>query len=591
MEEAGGGAKVITGLYLQELPQDVLALITSQISPQDVVSLSATCRRLRTACAADEIWLPHCEEIDCQFENPIDYSSWRKGMNSYCALYRFMVSVQSLLGLWLQWNPNLGNLVYITWGFISVVGVRFIKQELGPQGPDGGLMWMPTFEIVARPDGSSVFFLHGRKDHKVDFCCLGNFFPSCVSEVNVLQLGAETLLRKSSVLENSASANILSAVETRKELPVEECISPQLCRSAETRGKKKLFFDQEMLELAATEIGLQVPALLTRSAVFALRNTLQAEKSARTDLIMTPAERRVQLVQSSMKLKEESPEARSQFIHSLVLHARATHLAYNVGIAPYWPLMPRDTGHILYKVPAQKAEKGTDYAGLWAGTFGWPPGYNKEFGRSVWSVLLRYANLPWEQGQVLIATVLQEALVWIDDVPSRNGIGSVMFTAKLDEVSTKPFPWQTERDFQPVNIVDAFQGEGGYQGNQYFSCVRRDHTGAGDLYVHESGKLSFVWKERDFFGRIPVLTLERLDLRKCVVNGERVPAVSPLANFAYTVNSAEKVQFDPQVREVRCHVGIGLGVKVHYTYKITEARKLTHLREFSSCGLGSSEYM
>ncbi|KAF9599875.1 hypothetical protein IFM89_001821 [Coptis chinensis] len=61
-------------------------------------------------------------------------------------------------------NPELGNVVYVLPGFVSVVGCRIIPQELGPLGiEDGPILWAPVFEIIGDTDGSMVFFLHGRE--------------------------------------------------------------------------------------------------------------------------------------------------------------------------------------------------------------------------------------------------------------------------------------------------------------------------------------------------------------------------------------------------------------------------------------------
>ena len=47
---------------------------------------------------------------------------WRKGVASYKALCRFLMSVKPLIGIWVHQNPELGNVVYVMPGFVSVVG-------------------------------------------------------------------------------------------------------------------------------------------------------------------------------------------------------------------------------------------------------------------------------------------------------------------------------------------------------------------------------------------------------------------------------------------------------------------------------------
>ncbi|WOL00103.1 hypothetical protein Cni_G08816 [Canna indica] len=87
------------------------------------------------------------------------------------------------------YNPELGNVVCVLWGFLSVVGVRVIPQELGPLGLDAGpLLWAPVFEILADADGSpSCFFLHGRGEGGED-CVFPGSVQSIDPSCNVLLL-------------------------------------------------------------------------------------------------------------------------------------------------------------------------------------------------------------------------------------------------------------------------------------------------------------------------------------------------------------------------------------------------------------------
>ncbi|CAD5333476.1 unnamed protein product [Arabidopsis thaliana] len=68
---------------------------------------------------------------------------------------RFFVEVvKPLVGIWVQKNPELGNVVYVMPDFLSVVGCRIIPQEVGPMWiQDGQPMWSPVFEIICGFDG------------------------------------------------------------------------------------------------------------------------------------------------------------------------------------------------------------------------------------------------------------------------------------------------------------------------------------------------------------------------------------------------------------------------------------------------------
>ncbi|KAL2645077.1 hypothetical protein R1flu_012664 [Riccia fluitans] len=576
--------------FLEDFPDDVLALVSAMISPQDVMRLSATCRKLRDACSADKLWLPQCERINCG----IDCYSWRKGVDSYRALYRFMISVRSLVGLWVHQNPELGNLVYVTWGFVSVVGVRIIPQEVGPRGLDTGLLWSPVFEILGHPDGSLALFLHGRENNK-DFYYPGRFSQSS-SEPNVLLLEAEPLLRPNSPL----------SAETSEDSAGEEC-TKRPSRSLRVSGNKekrktpseRITFQhlgsgdrRRVLENLAPHIALEVPGLAS-GALFPRRNGKKQKQQLdlyQKDLAML-AERRVRLlsmyrfakltsqmqdpelithrpscegVPSDYLLKhlvkpadekdtqpEDVPRDKfrsasfkgdgtsladnglsgmgssaqlkrlrlQEFLKQsknvgLLLHATSLNLEYY----RTWPIMYNNKQLALYKLPEQRPVEGRDYAGLWGGTFGWPPGKTNEdkSGRPLFFLLLSYDES--DEGRLLIATKILEGT----DYPSHPN-GSAMFTAKVDEFSSEPFPWETGSDGLPVDILIKFQGEGIASGYGF----RYPGSKPGDLFVQGDGFLSFVWRESK-----AVLTMERLDLKGLLEIGERVPALPHIANFA-----------------------------------------------------------
>ncbi|KAL2609158.1 hypothetical protein R1flu_027731 [Riccia fluitans] len=634
--------------FLEELPDDVLALVSAMISPQDVMRLSATCRKLRDACSADKLWLPHCERINCG----IDCYSWRSGVESYRALYRFMISVRSLVGLWVHQNPELGNLVYVTWGFVSVVGVRIIPQELGPRGLDTGLLWAPVFEIIGHPDGSLALFLHGRENNK-DFCYPGRFRQSS-SEPNVLLLEAEPLPRQCSGPSRAPrSPNSPLSTETSEDSAGEEC-TKRPSKSLRVGGKEKNrnipseritfqhlgFGDRRrVLENLAPQIALQVPGLAS-GALFPRRNgkkQVQQLDLYQRDLAML-AERRERLswmyrfgkltsvmqdpeliihgpscegVPSDYLLKhlckpadekESQPEdVPGAKFRSASFKGDGTSLAdnglsgmvdgwkknslarfvldkmksligkngeesrvvasstaaggssaqlkrlrlqeflkqsKNVGLLLHatklkldfyraWPIMHNNKQFALYKIPEQRPVEGRDYAGLWGGTFGWPPGKPSEDkpGRALFFLLLSYDES--DEGRLLIATKILEGTHYV-----LHPNGSAMFTAKVDEFSSEPFPWETGRDGLPVDILNKYQGEGIANGYGF----RYPGSKPGDLFVQGDGFLSFVWRESKV-----VLTMERLDLQGLLEIGERVPALPHVANFAYLTKSYSNV--------------------------------------------------
>ncbi|MCO5599713.1 hypothetical protein L7F22_053818 [Adiantum nelumboides] len=182
--------------FLQELPEDVLAQLCSSLTPRDLCNLSFTCKKLWALCSSDKLWWPQCKIAIGNQAPSVDLQSWWAALPSYKMIFRFIHSVRPLLGIWVHQNPELGNLVYVTWGFLSVVGCRIIPQELGPKGLETGLLWAPVFEITGTGDGSLAFFLHGREGDKD--CCYPGCFNGAKEDCNVLLLEAEPRCRPGS---------------------------------------------------------------------------------------------------------------------------------------------------------------------------------------------------------------------------------------------------------------------------------------------------------------------------------------------------------------------------------------------------------
>ncbi|CAN7136546.1 unnamed protein product [Brassica rapa subsp. narinosa] len=134
------------------LPEDVIAAIPRFLSPSDVYNLSLCCKSLYDLVLAHSknIWLAQCE----------------------------LVQVLPLRGVWVNQVPELGNVVYVMPGFLSVVGCRIIPQEGGPLGiQEGRITWSPVFEIISGFDGSTKFFLHGKRQRRllvVPWSCYGH---------------------------------------------------------------------------------------------------------------------------------------------------------------------------------------------------------------------------------------------------------------------------------------------------------------------------------------------------------------------------------------------------------------------------------
>ncbi|XP_042475717.1 F-box protein At5g39450-like [Macadamia integrifolia] len=173
---------------LLALPDDVFIIVCRCLSRRDLCNLSLCCRSLYDLAFSEKVWLSQCEMLGVVANQEL--VEWRNGVSSYNALCKFLVSVRPLIGIWVHQNPELGNVVYVMPGFVSVVGCRIIPQDIGPLGlEDGPLLWAPVFEIISDSDGSAAFFLHGREKDT------NYFYPGLLKAVdrasNVLLLEVE----------------------------------------------------------------------------------------------------------------------------------------------------------------------------------------------------------------------------------------------------------------------------------------------------------------------------------------------------------------------------------------------------------------
>ncbi|XP_038989191.1 F-box protein At5g39450 [Phoenix dactylifera] len=606
--KADCGSSLLLGL-----PEDVLELISGLLQPRDLCSLALCCRGLRAAVAASEkAWLAQCRRLG---PPPDLLPRWRSGVRSYGALCRFLSSVSPLLGIWVHQNPELGNVVCVIWGFLSVAACRVIPQELGPLGLDAGpLLWAPVFEIFADFDGApSLLFVHGRD--LADECLFPGAVRSLDPAANVLLLEVDA---RPSVNPSPPSKSHLlpqcRSFSTDSE-PKDPTFTSNFCRSDTTVASRpspppvppppppppfsRLAFGdrRRLLDLVAGRVRLKVPQDLAAAPLFPCSPT--------HDDIAILADRRLSLIQmhklnggrmdpkvaeptlgssehSRIPSSDEIPCSRSsttgrrrnlfsvagyvkdglkQFmgrsssslnasglisskrvslgsgeskhvpVHEFLrtgdtirLSLRAAYMRLTTYRA--WPNM-HDNRFALYKLPLQAPEAGREYAGLWGGTFGWPPGRPSEDkpGKALFFLLLSYEEA---EGQLLlIATKILEGTHYV-----LHPNGSAMFTVKVDEPATEPFPWETDGDSIHVEVKHTCSGEGIANGYGF----RYPGSKPGSLYVIQHGLLAFVWSESK-----AVLTLQRLDLEELLKKGERVPSLPPIDNFAYLTKSYSNV--------------------------------------------------
>ncbi|XP_042382623.1 F-box protein At5g39450-like [Zingiber officinale] len=563
------------------LPDDVLALISDHLHPADLCALSLCCRGLRPAIAASEkVWLAQCRRLS---PPPHALPLWREGVRSYRALCRFLAAVAPLLGVWVHQNPELGNVVCVLWGFLSVVGVRVIPQELGPLGLDEGpLLWAPVFEILADDDGSpSCFFLHGRGENGEE-----SLFPGSIGSIdsscNILLLEVEARRKETGFHQSWIFSSIADSKDPTFVRRLRRCDTNTVSAPAAALLPPPLipfarlpFSDRRgLLDRVAGRVALDVPPDLTAAPLFDRCDN--AEQLAHRRSVIVKMHKQLnggRIDWKDYQLEERSAQHKSaangdelhhhykrnalfsvaayfrdgfkQFIarsnprdltshkkhpplhqflmpgDSLGLSLRAAHMRLTTYRA--WPDM-HDNWFALYKLRMPIPTAGHELAGLWGGTFGWPPARPSQDkpGKALFFLRLTYEE---EEGRpLLVATKLLEGTHYV-----LHPNGSAMFVAKVDEASSDAFPWDNDGEME---VKQSYTGEGiaGGYGFRYPGCK------PGALFVLQNGLLAFVWKESK-----SVLMLQRIDLPELLKKGERVATLPPVANFCYLTKSYSNV--------------------------------------------------
>lgn len=582
--------------FFMELPDDIFVVVSRSLSPRDVINLGLCCRRLHSVVGSDKLWLAQCTKLGLfPYKDLIE---WRRGICSYKALCQFLMNILPLLGIWVHQNPELGNVVYVMPGFLSIVGCRIIPQEVGPSGlKDGPILWATVFEILCNYEGSTAFFLHGRESGK-DYV-----YPGLLKAVdrtcNVLLLEAEPGHQRNGgkLVHSKNFAHLVEKDESRKISRSDGEIS----KSQRMAGQKGMvvpfsrlgFGDRRrLLDIITSQIRLQVPdasnALLfpplrndevdlhkdlaflyeRRLLLFQMykggvgHNDLKTESNldptqlgsseVRKSLEYTSGYLTSQTRDGTLKKKTISGfikggikqmlgksssangtncESKHAQLHEFLrpgdtigLTLRATTMKLSSYKA--WPNM-HDNRFALYKLPIQVPRSDHEYAGLWGGTFGWPPGRPSEDkpGKALFFLLLSYEESDGQQE--LIATKILEGTSYV-----LHPNGSAMFRVNTAQPSSEIFPWDTDEDSNPVNVKWAFMGEGIAHGYGF----RYPGSKPGSLFVIHDELLAFIWKESR-----AVLTLQRLNLQELLKKGERVPSLSPVPNFSYLTKTYSNV--------------------------------------------------
>uniref|UniRef100_A0A1J3D5N6 F-box protein n=2 Tax=Noccaea caerulescens TaxID=107243 RepID=A0A1J3D5N6_NOCCA len=540
---------------LLSLPEDVFALISRFLSPNDICNLTLCCKSLCELVESEKIWLVQCEVVKALPLSEI--VQWRIGISSYKSLCKFLVEVMKpLVGIWAHQNPELGNVVYVMPGFLSLVGCRIIPQEVGPLGiQEGRVLWSPVFEIICGFDGSTKFFLHGID--REDSCLYPGFVNGIEKCCNVLQLEVDPrkrdksvspLLRKNEVrfpfckLPFCDRRKLLYMVTGRVGLPEPELSNVRLFPRSKD-DKETILERRTMLlkmhkfggnwkhmnledELCYNPIQVDINELWTNLGHGELQSTERKSFSQYFSNGIKHILRR-----SSSKNASRSSEIRRANLKTFLSSGDVVGLsvkATKTKLSSYrgWPNM-HETHFALYKLPIKKPVEIQEYAGLWGGTFGWPPGKCSEDkpGKAMFLLMLGYEeSQDGSDERLLIGTKILEGTHYV-----MHPNGSAMFVVKIDSPSFEPFPFD---DANGEDFECSYTGEGIAKGYGF----RYPGYKPGSLFVTSKGLLVFVWKET----RV-VLTLQRLDLEELLKKGVCVSPLPPCLNFTYLTKSHTNV--------------------------------------------------
>ncbi|KAG0488075.1 hypothetical protein HPP92_006886 [Vanilla planifolia] len=554
------------------LPEDVLAQISSHLLPRDLCSLSISCRSLRFAVSSSEkSWLVQCLRAGLSARL---LPRWRAAVISYRALCRFITVVSPLLGLWVHQYPELGNVVFVLWGFLSVIGCRVIPQEFGPLGLAAGpILWAPVFEILANSDGfPEFFFLHGRE---VDDSLYPGIVRSIHRDCNVLLLEVDTccfLPRSFAASHNNQSKRCLH----RSDTTVSTSLPPP-------KFSKLAFGDRRrLLDLVAGRVRLKVPRdLLTaplfppspsspsfdghqtlmekrrlnlirmhklssgrvdcRRAELHLESSDSHHKSSIADEISPalPTENSNGKVKNLLSVAGHLRDGIRHFIGKSRVPSLASSNCKSVSSTTFKEskhaqlhefLRTGDTIELSLCASKMKLTAYRAWPNMQDNRFALyklplhPPADEQEYS-GLWGGTFGWP--PGRSSEDKPSKALFLLLISYEEIDGHPSLiatkilegthnvlhpnGSSMFVVRLDEPSSDPFPWESYGNSSPVEVRRSYMGEGIANGYGF----RYPGSKPGSLFEIQNGNLAFVWKEP-----MSVLTLQRLDLEDLLKKGK-----------------------------------------------------------------------
>ncbi|KAL1213802.1 putative F-box protein [Cardamine amara subsp. amara] len=480
-------------------------------------------------------------------------------------------------------NPELGNVVCVMPGFLSVVGCRIIPQKVGPLWiQEGQVMWSPVFEIICGFDGTTGFFLHGRD--REGSCLYPGFVMGTEKICNVLRLEVEPMREKSSCneieIETSSKVcktqgdhegrvpfwklafsdrkNLLGLVTRHVALHVVEPLSGRLFPNR--KDDEVMLLERRTMLLKMHKFGRNWKHMNLEEDEQLCYNPLQVDinemwenlgdeidemdemdereylrevipKKSFSSFIRNGIKHILGKSSSSTNTPPSSSEIRHMNRQSFLSSGETFGLSLKASYAEMssyqeWPIMP--VNHFsLYKLPMKNHIGNQEYAGLWGGAFGWPPRNcaEDEPGEALFLLMLTYGESEEDSERVLIGMKILEGNGY-----AQRPNGSAMFVINIDTPSFEPFPFDADgRVFE-----HSYKGEGITEGYGF----RYPGSKPGSLFVISNDLIAFVWLDTK-----TVITLQRLNLEKILKKGlgSCVTPLPPTNNFTYMKRSYSNV--------------------------------------------------
>ncbi|XP_024519920.1 F-box protein At3g12350-like [Selaginella moellendorffii] len=159
--------------FLDQADDGVLCAIFSFLSPRDIASCAAVCRRLQRLCRDDtDLWLALCHRRWAGFTSLRDWSrsvlgdDGELGFMRYRGLYKLLAKWGSLIGFWRGVNGNRSQILGFEWRRNSIHGFRIVPASRGSYQ----VRRIPFLWLGAAANGKEICVMNPALDRDYGCC-------------------------------------------------------------------------------------------------------------------------------------------------------------------------------------------------------------------------------------------------------------------------------------------------------------------------------------------------------------------------------------------------------------------------------------